>query len=76
MANIQVRDVPADVHQGLIQQADRAGQSLQQYLSRKLAEIAATPTLEDVLDRIETLQTGRLSAADTVAVLRSDRDSH
>ena len=53
MRNVQVRDVPDEVHEALVRRADEAGQSLQQFLSRRLAEIAATPTIEEILERIE-----------------------
>ena len=45
-------------------------------LADKLAEIANTPTLDEVLDRLDALQTGNLTTADVVAELRRDRDSH
>ncbi|MBW3537384.1 MAG: hypothetical protein KY395_06415, partial [Actinobacteria bacterium] len=61
MPNVQIRDVPDDVHAALVRRAERAGQSLQQYLAARLAEIASAPTLEEVLDRIEVRPKGRLS---------------
>ena len=73
MTHIQVRDVPEEVHQALIRQADLAGQSLQQYLATKLAQIAATPTLEEVLDRIEQQNLGRLTRSDVLAAIESER---
>ena len=73
MPNVQVRDVPDDVHEQLIRRAELAGQSLQQYLSAQLAAIAATPTLDDVLDRIEKRNKGRLSMRDAVTALESER---
>lgn len=75
MPHIQIRNVHPDVHDALVAKAAGAGQSLQQFLADKLAEIATTPTLDEVLDRIEALQTGNLSAADAVADIRRDRDS-
>jgi len=42
MPNVQIREVPDDVHNELVRRAERAGQSLQQYLSAQLASIAAT----------------------------------
>ena len=44
MPNVQIREVPDDVHNELVRRAELAGQSLQQYLSAQLASIAATPT--------------------------------
>ncbi len=52
MAHVQVRDVPADVHEALVRQAHEAGQSLQQFLSARLAEIAGRPSRRAVLARM------------------------
>ncbi len=73
MPNVQVRDVPEEVHEALVRQAELAGQSLQQYLAAKLALIATTPTIDEVLDRIENRSKGRLSGEDAIAALESER---
>lgn len=73
MPNVQVRDVPEEVHEALVRQAELAGQSLQQYLTAKLALIATTPTIDEVLDRIEHRSKGRLSSKDATASLESER---
>jgi hypothetical protein len=73
MPNVQVRDVPEEVHEALVRRAERAGQSLQQYLSAQLALIASTPTLDDVLDQIEHRSKGRLTGQDAVAELEAAR---
>lgn len=65
--------MPDDVHNELVRRAERAGQSLQQYLSAQLASIAATPTLDDVLERIENRSKGQLSKADAVSALEDER---
>lgn len=61
MPNVQVRDVPEEVHAAPVRQAELAGQSLQQYLAAKLGLIATTPTIDEILDRIERRSKGRLS---------------
>lgn len=71
--NIQVRDVPPEVHEALVRRAESAGQSLQQYLTSQLSRIAATPTLEEVLDRIDGRVKGSLSAAEVVDALEAER---
>ena len=76
MPNVQIREVPDDVHNELVRRAERAGQSLQQYLSAQLASIAATPTLDDVLERIENRSKGQLSKADAVSALEDQRARH
>jgi hypothetical protein len=65
--------VPEEVHEALVRQAELAGQSLQQYLATKLALIATTPTIDEVLDRIERRSKGRLSSEDAIAALESGR---
>ncbi len=74
MPNVQVRDVPDDVHRALVRRAEQAGQSLQQFLANQLGVIAATPSTEDILARIESRSLGTLSAATTIEILDSERD--
>jgi len=73
MPNIQVRDVSEDVHRALVRRAELAGQSLQQFLTAQLAAIAATPTLDEMLARIEARPKARLSRHDTLAALDAER---
>jgi len=73
MANVQIRGVPDDVHAELVRRAEPAGQSLQQYLSATLASIVATPTIEDVFERIENRLKGQVSTADAIVALEDER---
>jgi antitoxin FitA len=73
MSNVLVRDIPEDVHAALQRRAERRGQSLQQYLSGELRRLAARPSLEEVLDRIDRRQGGRVGLAQAVADLAEDR---
>ncbi len=73
MPNIQVRDVPEDVHAALVRRAALAGQSLQQYLAAQLTALAATPTLDEMLDRIAQRPKGRLSQRDAIAAVEDER---
>ena len=73
MPNVQVREVPDDVHAALVRRAQSAGQSLQQYLSIQLARLAKTPTVDEVIARIERRPKGRLSRASAVAALQDER---
>jgi hypothetical protein len=73
MPSIQVRDVPEEVHETLVRRAERAGQSLQQYLAGQLADIAAAPTLDDVLDRVESRSKGRLTPKDALDSIDAER---
>ncbi|MEO3756563.1 hypothetical protein [Streptomyces sp. B6B3] len=49
MANIQIKDVPEDVHRTLKHRAVDAHQSLNEYLRQRLIEEARLPTVDDVL---------------------------
>ena len=77
MPHVLVRDVPEDVHRKLTQQARANGTSLQRYLSSELARLAETPTLDEVIARIEQNSGGRVGLAQAVADLddiRTERD--
>jgi hypothetical protein len=74
MPNVQIRDVPDDVHEALLRRAKQSGQSLQQFLAAQLALIATTPTVDEILDRLERRrQMGRLSAESAIAALEEVR---
>jgi antitoxin FitA len=73
MPNVQVRDVPDDVHEALVRRAEHAGQSLQQFLAAQLAVIAATPTIDEMLDRIEGRPKGHLSSTDAIEAIDQER---
>lgn len=71
--NVQIREVPDDVHEALVRKAALAGQSLQQYLAAHLALIATIPTIDEVIDRVEQRPKGRLSRASAIEALRDER---
>jgi plasmid stability protein len=73
MANIQVRNVPDEVHEALVRRAEQAGQSLQQFLSAQLALIATTPTIEEMIERIERRSKGRVSANSAIEAIEMER---
>ncbi len=73
MPNVQVRNVPEEVHEALVRRAEHAGQSLQQFLAAQLAMIAATPTIDEMLDRIERRPKGKLSAKSAIKALDAER---
>jgi antitoxin FitA len=74
MPNIQVKDVPDAVHATLRRRAANAGMSLQEYLLAKLSEDAATPTLDELLDRAGGRAGGHVSIDTAVAAIRADRE--
>ncbi len=73
MPNVQIRDVTDEVHGELVRRAGLAGQSLQQYLSAQLDLMVATPTIDDVISRIEKRTLGRLTRSDAIAALQEER---
>ena len=71
--NVLIRDIPDDVHAALQRRAESRGQSLQQYLSSALTRLAKRPTLEDVLDRVDRRQGGRVGFEQAVEDLAAER---
>ena len=53
MKSILIRKVPVELHLQLKYRATSRGQSLQQYLLKELTALAARPTMDEVLRRIE-----------------------
>jgi plasmid stability protein len=81
MVNIQVRNVPADVHAVLKRRAGAAGQSLQEYVLGLLSTHAAGKTVAEVLAEIRAERESNPDAfgwtADEVTeFIRRDRASH
>lgn len=75
MPSIQIKGVSPEAHAVLRARAANAHQSLQEYLLRLLEDEASTPTLDEVLDRIERRSGGSLTVAEAVEAVRADRDS-
>jgi plasmid stability protein len=75
MPSIQVKDVPEDVHATLRRRAAAAGQSLQEYLLEQLVNEAQTPTLAELLDRVDGRAGGNVGYKAAVKAVRADRDT-
>lgn len=73
MPNVLIRDLSPEVHATLQRRAKAMGQSLQQYLSTELTDMAERPTMQEVLERIERHRGGRVGFAQAVADLEIDR---
>lgn len=73
MPSVQVKDVPDDVHAVLRQRATTAGQSLQEYLWALLADVARTPTVDEVLDRAAGRDGGQVPLAAAALAVRATR---
>jgi hypothetical protein len=75
MTNVLVRDLTEETHRELLRRAEERGQSLQQYLAAELTRLAVSPTLDDVLRRIDTRRGGRVGLDQAVADLGEERSS-
>lgn len=73
MTNVLVRDLTEETHRALLRRAEERGQSLQQYLAAELTRLAVSPTLDDVLRRIDTRRGGRVGFAQAAADLDEER---
>ena len=73
MPNVLVRDLPDDVHARLQRRAEAAGQSLQQFLASELTRLSATPTMDDVLARINRRKGGRVGLGTAVEDISGER---
>jgi len=71
---IQIRNVPDDLHRKLRVRAAEAGTSLSDYLKSQLARLAETPTLDEMLDRIESLDMYEGLDDEIVEAVRAERD--
>jgi len=74
MPSVQIKDVPEYTHAVLRARAAAAHQSLQEYLLSRLVDEAATPTVDEVLERAGRHRGGRLSLVAAAALVREDRD--
>ena len=73
MPSVQIKDVPDHTHAVLRRRAALAHQSLQEYLRMRLIEEAASPTVDEVLDRAGGRAGGRVSFADATDIIAQDR---
>jgi plasmid stability protein len=72
MADLLIRDLDPDIHRELKRRAERAGQSLQGYVTGLLEAQTSRPSLEDWLAELDELTPVKgVSGADAV---RSARD--
>jgi len=75
--NIQIRNVPDDVHEVYKRRAAAAGMSLQEYLLADLRERAGRLSMDEAMARIDRHRRGStVRAEDIVEAIREDRKSH
>lgn len=74
MANVQIRNVPDDLHRKLKERAAKQGMSLSDYLLHEVEVIAGRPTLEEFFERLNHHEpvNPSVSPAD---MIREERDS-
>ena len=76
VANIQIRNVPPELHRVLKERAAKAGLSLQEYLLGEFTTIAKTPTVEEVIARIANDERFAFeeTSSEALAAVRRERD--
>ena len=74
VANIQIRDVPEDVHRRLKSQAALAGQSLNEFLLARVTELARLPTWSEFRAQIQS-HGAPYQGPSTADLIREDRDA-
>lgn len=71
---IQLRNVPDALHRGLKARAAMAGMSLSDYLLAEIREIAETPTLRELQERLHTRQAVSVKI-DSARLVREEREA-
>jgi plasmid stability protein len=76
MAIIQIRGVSEDAHKRLKARAALEGKSLSEYLRIEIEELAALPTLDEILDRVAGREpVGGEPAAEALRRVRAEREA-
>lgn len=71
---VQIRNVPDDLHRTLKDRAARAGMSLSEYLLSEMHQIAAVPTVDEMLDRLRSRSRVHLNES-TADAVRAEREA-
>lgn len=77
--NIQIRNVPDDVHRVLTERAAAVGQSLQEYLLGRLKADVATKDNQEILEEARRAireYPEDFTTVDVAGIIREDRESH
>jgi plasmid stability protein len=74
MGNIQIRNVPPELHRKLKSRAAERGMTLSDYLLDEAERLAAAPTPEEIKERLRLLPRARLAEPPS-ATLRRIRDA-
>lgn len=71
--NIQIRNVPDDVHRALKVRAAREGTTLSAYLLREITQLAERPTLQEIFERARRRKPLQPVIENSVATIRELR---
>lgn len=74
MPNVLIRDLPPQVHAVLVRRAEQNGQSLQQYLTQELTQLARVKNNAELMDEIDARgDRMQLTADETLEAIRRGR---
>ncbi len=76
MPSITIRDVPAEVRDGLAARAASEGRSMQQYLLNELTKLASRRTNKEILDAAHERNVRMGVSLTTDQILRALDDDH
>jgi plasmid stability protein len=74
MPNVQIRNVPEDVHRRLKVEAAQSGRSLNEHLLAYLTEIAGRPTWAELTERARARPQVALRGEDIVRAIHEGRE--
>ncbi len=75
MPNVLIRNLDPAVHSVLTARAEARGQSLQQYLTAELTEMAGKPTLTELIEEIQQQPAQpRISPDDIISAIHEGRE--
>jgi plasmid stability protein len=72
--NIQIRNVPEDIHRTLKARAARLGMSLSDYLLSELEQFAERPTVQELMERLASREPVQVDEA-PAEIIRRHRDA-
>ena len=74
MTTIQIRNVPEDLHRALKIRAVQRGMTLSDYLLVEIEQVAAKPTLSELMDRLSREEPVELNEP-PATIIRRHRDA-
>lgn len=74
MGNIQIKNVPDDVHEEVRRRAAEAGSTLRDYVLRLIRADQALPTTAEWLAQVAAREPVDLSGVDVAALIREGRE--